>query len=102
MEVEIDLENAVQKETVLDIFGKALGYSEEKYWGRNWDAFHDILCCLDTGGIYGTNEILSLPLTFLISNFQEFKNQAPRDFEILLDILNEEKARSSGFDFIFN
>jgi len=101
MEVEIDLEDTIQVETVLNILGAALGYSEEKYWGKNWDAFNDILCCLDTGGIYGTNEILSLPVTLLISNFQEFKNQAPRDFEILLDILNEEKIGSSGFDFNF-
>ena len=29
MEIKIDLENAIQVETVLDILGKALGYSEE-------------------------------------------------------------------------
>lgn len=101
MEIKIDLENAIQVETVLDILGKALGYSEEKFWGKNWDAFKDILCYLDTGGIYGTNRVISLPVTLVIRNFQEFKNQAPRDFEILLDILNNEKIKSSGFDFNF-
>lgn len=101
MEINIDLENTIQVETVLNILGKALGYSEEKYWGRNWDAFNDILCCIDTGGIYGSNEIISFPVTFLISNFQEFKNQAPKDFEFLLDILNNGKIRNSGFDFYF-
>lgn len=101
MEVEIDLENAIRVESVINILGKALGYSEEKYWGKNWDAFNDILCCLDTGGIYGTNETISLPVTLTIRNFQEFRNQTPRDFEILLDIFNNKKIKSSGFYFNF-
>jgi RNAse (barnase) inhibitor barstar len=101
MEIEIDLENIASVETVINILGKALDYSDEKYWGKNWDAFNDILCCIDTGGIYGTNKIISLPVVFLIRNFQEFKYQAPNDFEILLDILNKEKINNSGFDFKF-
>jgi len=101
MEIEIDLENIASVETVINILGKALGYSDEKYWGKNWDAFNDILGYLDTGGIYETNKIISMPVVLLIRNFQEFKYQAPKDFEILLDILNKEKIKSSGFDFKF-
>ncbi|MDP1813343.1 MAG: barstar family protein [Leadbetterella sp.] len=101
MEIKIDLKNASSKEDVLQILGEVLGYDETKSWGKNWDAFNDILRYLDKGGIWGTNEVFVFPVALLISNFQTFKSQASNDFAILEDILNETKSANSEFDFKF-
>ena len=101
MEIEIDLENANRGDMVLPILGEALGYTKENYWGKNWDAFADILGYLNTGGIYGTNEIILMPVVLLIRNFQDFKHYAPNDFAILTDILNDRRKKNSDFDYQF-
>ena len=69
--------------------------------GKNWDAFKDILGYLDTGGIYGTNKIISAPTTLTFENFHEFKHQMPNDFNLLESILNENKKENPDFDYKF-
>jgi len=102
MELKIDLNNESDEKTILQIFGEALGYSEEKLWGKNWDAFNDILGYLDVGGIWGNNILLSFPMIFLISNFHNLKIQAPQDFVILNEILKETKLKYAKDGKMFN
>ena len=101
MEIKVDLNKVTNKKNVLQILGKALGYNDEYYWGKNWDAFKDILGYIDTGGIYGTNKIISGPITMIFENFHEFKYQMPEDFNILERILNENKKDNLDFDYMF-
>lgn len=101
MEIKIDLKNVFSEDEVLQTMGEALGYTGDKFWGKNWNAFKDILGYLDTGGINGDNEIFPMPVALLIENFQEFKSQAPEDFTIFEDILNITKNENKEFDFKF-
>lgn len=101
MEIKIDLNNTTNKKDILEILGEALGYKSESFWGRNWDAFKDILGYVDIGGINGTNKIIADPLTVIFANFHEFKNQMPKDFNILESILNDNKKENPNFDYTF-
>lgn len=101
MELIIDLAKAKTELEVLNIFGRAFGYTEEKFWGKNWDAFNDILAYLDVGGIYGTNDIINNPIKISIRNFHDFKTQAPYEFSILKNILNKQKIKNPNFEFNF-
>ena len=101
MEIKIDLNQAINKIEILQILGEALGYKAENIWGENWDAFKDILGYLNTGGIYGTNEIISDPITLTFENLHEFKSQMPKDFNILESILIENKEENPNFDYKF-
>ena len=101
MEIKIDLNKITNEQDLLQILGEALGYKAENIWGKNWDAFKDILGYLETGGIYGTNEIISDPITLIFENYHEFKHQMPKDFNILWSILNENKKEYPDFDFKF-
>ena len=80
MEIKINLNKVTNKKDFFQILGRVLGYKDETIWGKNWDAFNDILRYLDVGGIYGTNEIISAPITLIFENFNEFKQQLPDDF----------------------
>lgn len=91
---------AKTKDEVLKIFGNAFGYTEEKYWGKNWDAFKDILGYLNSGGIYGTNMIIREPITLVIENYYDYKYESPEDFAILVSIINDE-SKNSGFRYKF-
>ena len=101
MDINVDFNNLTNKKDILQILGKALGYNDEDFRGKNWDAFNDILGYLDSGGIYGTNKIISNPITMVFENFHEFKLQMPKDFNILESILNENKKENSNFDYKF-
>lgn len=101
MEIRIDLARAKTKSKVLNIFGIAFGYTDEKNWGKNRDAFKDSLGYLDSGGIWGTNEIIRKPVIISIMNYNDFKEQAPIDFSILETILNDEKTKNPDFNFYF-
>jgi hypothetical protein len=102
MEFRIDLNNESDEREILQILGEALGYSDGKFWGKNWDAFNDILRYLNVGGIWGDNKIISSPIVLYISNFQNFKIQAPQRFVILKEILEETKQRYSKGGEIFD
>ena len=98
--IEINLEGSLTKVNVLNTFGKLLGYTEDQKWGKNWDAFNDILEYLDAGGIYGKNIIILNPIIFSIKNWIGFSNNEPKDFAILLSILNDKRTKYPGeFDF---
>ena len=98
--IEVDLEGSLTKVDVLNTFGNALGYTEDQKWGVNWDAFNDILEYLDTGGIFGKNEIILKPLIFSIKNWTGFSINEPKDFAILLSILTNKKTKyKDEFDF---
>ncbi len=98
--IEVDLEGSPAKVDVLNTIGKVLGYTENQKWGKNWDAFNDIIEYLDKGGIYGKNEIILKPLIFSIKNWTCFSINEPEDFTILLSILNDKKSKYPGeFDF---
>jgi len=101
MEIKIDLNNHTNKKDIPQKLGEALGYKDKDIWGENWDAFNDILGYLDTGGIYGTNKIISDPITLLIKNFHEFKYQKPEDYYILVNILKENKKENPDFNYKF-
>lgn len=101
MEIKVDLNKITNKKDILQILGKSLGYKDEDFWGKNWDAFNDILRYIDTGGIYGTNKIISDPITLIFENFHEFKFQMPDDYNILESILNENKKDNLDFDYMF-
>jgi len=101
MDIKVDFNNVTNKKDILQIVGKAFGYNAEDFWGKNWDAFNDLLGNLDTGGIYGTNKIISNPITMIIENFHEFKFQMPEDFIILKNILNENKNENPDFNYKF-
>lgn len=105
MEISIDLHNATDEQNVLQILGESLGYNENKFWGKNWDALNDILGYLDTGGIWGDNQIFSSPILLQIAHFQAFKKNNPQRFIILNEILQniKEKYVQKGlkFDFMF-
>ena len=102
MDIKIDFNNGTNKKDLLHIIGEALGYKDKDFWGKNWDAFNDILGYLDTGGIYGTNKIISDPITLLFKNFHEFKYQKPEDFIMLESILNENKKENPDFNYKFS
>lgn len=101
MKIKINFNNVTNTKDIFQILGRALGYKDETFWGKNWDAFKDILGYLDTGGIHGTNEIISDPITLTFENFHEFKNQMPEDFNILESILNENKKENPDFNYKF-
>ena len=101
MKITIDFNNVANKNDILQILGEALGYNDEDVWGKNWDAFNDILGYLGRGGIYGSNKIISDPITLLFENFQEFKHHMPEDFTTLENILNENKKENSDFKYKF-
>lgn len=105
MEIITNLNNEPDEKSVLQILGMALGYTDDKFWGKNWDAFNDILRYLDKGGIWGDNQIFSFPLVLQISNFQNFQSQAPQKFAIFNEILAETKQNYAKdgrtFDYKF-
>ena len=101
MTLEIDLKNLSDERAILEILGAALGYTDDKIWGKNMDAFNDILGYLEQGGIWGNNKIIHYPLALRISNFQNFRNHVPGRFTILNEILESHKDRYAKENKIF-
>jgi hypothetical protein len=105
MTIAADLDNTDSAEIVLEILGAACGYDSAAVWGRNWDAFNDILRHLETGGIWGMNKPYGFPLLFNVSNFESFQAKWPEKFKILVEILEDAKQfyarRNLTFDYIF-
>lgn len=99
MEIKIDLNKVTNKQNLLQAIGQGLGYKDENSWGMNWDALSDILEYLDRGGIYGTNKIISTPVTLTFENYHEFKLHNSNDFNILVNILNENKKENPDFNY---
>ena len=102
---QLTLDNLTSKATILDKIGQQLGYTDGQRWGKNWSALNDILRYLEDGGIYGKNEIIALPVTFEVSNWKAFKEAAPDDFQILVDIFESTRNFYEGrveFEFIKN
>jgi hypothetical protein len=58
-----------------------------KGWGINWNALHDSLSYLDTGGIWGTSRIPKFPLCVRFLGCESYKARNPEGFSILEDIL---------------
>lgn len=95
MQIIIDLSGLITKLETTKRFSETLDfgrYSDGSLVAlNNWDAFNDCLSYLDVGGIYGTSEKISFPLILSIKGYSDFKNNNPKDFLILKDILSEKQ-----------
>ena len=77
--------------------------NEFRGWGQNWDALLDCLCCLDSGGIWGTSRRFAFPLQVRFTNSASLGGNDPVAFRVLAEILAETQetyaAESMIFDF---
>jgi hypothetical protein len=97
MQVQIDLKHIKSKQDLLRKLGAELELGgpngnvpasmDGKGWGMNWDALKDSLTCLDTGGIWGTSKRSDFPLKLVLINYESFAQNSPKDFRILMEIL---------------
>jgi hypothetical protein len=117
MEIHIDLFGCKDKEDVFTRFGEILQFGGPKGnvkigtndmisgWGMNWAAFYDCLKSLEEGGIYGSAKKIKFPLKLVVHNFEDFKLNSPKDFEILAKTRNHVKKYylelNQKFDFTF-
>jgi hypothetical protein len=102
--IEIDLSNVETKQDLLLRFGEVLELGgpngnfqikrrgARKGWGVNWDALLDSLCCLDSGGIWGTSKRLEFPLTLVVTNYQRYQELKPKEMQVLREILGHVAA----------
>lgn len=104
MKIKIDLKGLKTEDAVLHKFGELFEFggpngnistgatNERKGWGLNWDAFNDSLYLIEEGGIWGTSKQFKFPLEIELSNLEEFKNNDPKSFKILMEILDDHIA----------
>ena len=104
MEIVIDLRNCADKQSVLLKIGEILMLGgpngntpiklgiDGKGWGINWDALFDSLSELENGGIWGSSPKLQFPLTLIFQNYSQFKSNNPKEYEVLVDILEDVKS----------
>ena len=75
-------------------------------WGYNWNAFSDVLSCLDNGGICNRSPIMEFPLHIEILYDYRLKDESPDLLWALYEILSDvaklyKKRRSLQFEFAF-
>lgn len=72
-------------------------------WGCNWNALADSLCYLDSGGIWGTSPVQTLPLLLRLSGTKSVASHCPDALDMLQEILLEtkEKYAQRGLEFAF-
>jgi len=113
MLVQIDLKHVKSKMDLLKEFGDKLelggpngnvpvtGSMRGRGWGLNWDALNDSLCCLDSGGIWGTSKRFEFPLKLVIMNHQVYLRHDPEGFRTLVEILEDVKGSYSASEMLF-
>lgn len=104
MLMQINLKDVKAKMDLLREFGDKLeldgpngnipvtGPTAGRGWGLDWDALKDSLCCLDSGGIWGTSKRFEFPLKLVVMNYEDYRLSNPEDFDILMDILEDVKS----------
>jgi hypothetical protein len=113
MEIIIDLNDCDDKQSVLLRIGEILMLggpngnipiepgTAEKGWGINWDALYDSLRELENGGIWGTSPKLQFPITLIFQKSTQFKSNNPKDYQVLIEILDDVKSYYSQAEKVF-
>ncbi len=69
-EMHLDLSHVTSEQDVHEVFARALHFPD--LYGRNWDAFWDVLCCFDR-----------FPRRLILSGREHVQRIVPRAIEML-------------------